>query len=548
LLHNNQNQYQNQYQNQVSYIMSTALINKRMKLFDKYLEYANMDKKSYQAEGVRWCLTSELRPDPPCNVRGGFIADEMGLGKTIMMIGTFFANFLTRTLIVLPPILLEQWSREIYRTTGHRPLVYHGLLKKEISLEQLNKAPIVITTYGAISLRHGTFKSPTKSAFISDKDNCYHALEKSEGLIKKEVCLLHKVVWSRIVFDEAHHLRNKKTVCFAGAMLLKSNIRWLVSGTPVQNSKKDFYALCSALKLPCSFYADSSNLPLLAKSFILKRTKKQVGIQLPDLTVSRNVVQWKNNKEKMLSEVIHSALTFSNVYYKPSECDGIINGIPLVMLLRARQSCILPKLMEGSVRYLSNRGIIKDAGKFKEALKHSSKLDSVIDSIVERKGNGNGKIVFCHFKEEIDEIVKRLLRRGFTSVAVFDGRVKVGDKNNILNADNEVLILQIQTGCEGLNLQKNYSEIYFVSPHWNPAVEDQAIARCHRIGQTKKVSVMHFQMEEFDKDYETVTVDKHVCGVQDIKRSIAEDCIVPLYPLLKKVEQKENKKRIRKNI
>jgi SNF2 family DNA or RNA helicase len=506
--------------------MSTALINERMKLFDKYLEYANMDKKSYQAEGVRWCLTSELRPNPPCNVRGGFIADEMGLGKTIMMIGTFFANFLTRTLIVLPPILLEQWSREIYRTTGHRPLVYHGLLKKEISLEQLNKAPIVITTYGAISLR------------------------------KKEVCLLHKVVWSRIVFDEAHHLRNKKTVCFAGAMLLKSNIRWLVSGTPVQNSKKDFYALCSALKLPCSFYADSSNLPLLAKSFILKRTKKQVGIQLPDLTVSRNVVQWKNNKEKMLSEVIHSALTFSNVYYKPSECDGIINGIPLVMLLRARQSCILPKLMEGSVRYLSNRGIIKDAGKFKEALKHSSKLDSVIDSIVERKGNGNGKIVFCHFKEEIDEIVKRLLRRGFTSVAVFDGRVKVGDKNNILNADNEVLILQIQTGCEGLNLQKNYSEIYFVSPHWNPAVEDQAIARCHRIGQTKKVSVMHFQMEEFDKDYETVTVDKHVCVVQDIKRSIAEDCI----PLLKKVEQKnitdveklkeqkENKKRIRKNI
>ena len=87
-----------------------------------------------------------------------------------------------------------------------------------------------------------------------------------------------------------------------------------------------------------------------------------------------------------------------------------------------------------------------------------------------------------------------------------------------------------------------------MSPHWNPAVEDQAIARCHRIGQTKKVSVMHFQMEEFDKDYETVTVDKHVCGVQDIKRSIAEDCIVPLYPLLKKVEQKENKKRIRKNI
>ena len=84
-----------------------------------------------------------------------------------------------------------------------------------------------------------------------------------------------------------------------------------------------------------------------------------------------------------------------------------------------------------------------------------------------------------------------------------------------------VLILQIQTGCEGLNLQENYSEIYFVSPHWNPSIEDQAVARCHRFGQTKPVYVQHFEMEDFVKEESKIrTVDNYVGVVQCIKRDI----------------------------
>ena len=92
-----------------------------------------------------------------------------------------------------------------------------------------------------------------------------------------------------------------------------------------------------------------------------------------------------------------------------------------------------------------------------------------------------------------------------------------------------MLILQIQTGCEGLNLQEHYSEIYFVSPHWNPAVEEQAIARCHRIGQTKEVSVTRFEMENFIKDVdqkvETITVDNYVSSIQDSKIKIINEII-----------------------
>jgi SNF2 family DNA or RNA helicase len=156
-------------------------------------------------------------------------------------------------------------------------------------------------------------------------------------------------------------------------------------------------------------------------------------------------------------------------------------------------------------------------------------LTAVIDSILLRKENGCGKLIFCHFREEIDEIATRLRNGGMTKVATFDGRTGNGKRYDILNDKNEALILQIQTGCEGLNLQENYSEIYFISPHWNPAIEEQAIARCHRIGQTKPVYVQRFEMSSFisdDAEISTRTIDKYVGDIQECKRIVASEIIV----------------------
>jgi SNF2 family DNA or RNA helicase len=446
-------------------------MNERMKMFDKYLERSNMDKKKYQYDGVEWCLRNELLqkvdPNPllpkvdKVDIRGGFIADEMGLGKTIMMIGVMLCNRVKRTLIVLPPVLIDQWFLQIYRTTGHKALIYHGANKKKISLEELMSATIVITTYGAVTI--------TKKKLLMVKD--------SPDLLP----LLHRVDWSRIVFDEAHHLRNANS-CWKSVKLLRGDIRWLVSGTPIQNSKRDFYNLCSILNLPASFYTKTENLPALAKMYILKRTKKQVGIMIPDAVFDKNIVSWKNKREKTMSEEIHSALSFSNVSFKHDHPLVSMLGDKgvLPLLLRARQSCILPKMLAPVIAKMVKFGFKVE--NYKEALQCSSKLDSVIDKILKNKDNGNGKIVFCHFREEIDTIAERLREGGIGKIAIYDGRFK---SRNILSEKNDVLILQIQTGCEGLNLQENYSEIYFVSPHWNPAVEEQAIARCHRIGQQK---------------------------------------------------------------
>jgi SNF2 family DNA or RNA helicase len=481
-------------------------IEERMDLFKKYLDRTGMDHKEYQYEGIRWILTNELRSDPLCKVRGGFIADEMGLGKTIMMIGTFLCNFIERTLIVVPPVLIDQWYVQIYKTTGHKAIIYHGDNKKTTTLEQLKKAKIVITTYGAITLNKKQIKN-------------------------KALTLLHEVKWSRLVFDEAHHLRNAKTSLYISAKMLSAKIRWLVSGTPVQNSKKDFYSLCSMLKLPASFYTESENLRQLARAFIMKRTKAQVGIIMPSVVLDKNIVEWTNCKEMELSEEIHSALEFSRVSADKSN-KPIVNNMKgrgiLAMFMNARQSCIYPKLMANRVASLVKKGFLTDYSSYKEAFDSSSKLDSVVKTILERKGNGSGKLIFCHFREEIDEIATRLRAGGMTQVATFDGRTSGGRRFDILNDKNEALILQIQTGCEGLNLQENYNEIYFISPHWNPAVEDQAIARCHRIGQTKPVIVQRFEMSSFasqEEEQETRTVDNYVVAVQEIKRNIAEECI-----------------------
>jgi SNF2 family DNA or RNA helicase len=483
----------------------------RMQTFAAYLDRSGMDHKNYQEEGVKWCLENELRPDPPANVRGGFIADEMGLGKTIIMIGTFVANPVLKTLIILPPVLVDQWVAQIYRTTGHTPIVFHGKNKKKYNVEHLKKAVIVISTYNTISVT----------------DNQYKA---------KQFSLLHSVKWNRIVFDEGHHLRNSNTSRLFGARLLRGRIKWLVSGTPIQNKIQDFYNLCQAIGMPPSFYADKDNLSVIARNFILKRTKKQVGIILPEVQNNSCNVVWKSAQEKAISEEIHTVLHMvrNNKSTRNVAISSILGSQPgaiLRAILRARQSCILPKMMNKMFDTFVQDGELDSYESYKDGLSFSSKLDSVVDTILANKGNGCGKLVFCHFREEIDEISRRLVDGGIDNIACFDGRVTQTARQTILDAANEVLILQIQTGCEGLNLQKHYSEIYFVSPHWNPCVEDQAVARCHRIGQEKEVKVYRFNMDKFSEErneegvLQETTIETRVTKVQDEKRAIANSVI-----------------------
>ena len=456
----------------------TTYIEPNLDVFSSFIQDNHLEYKDYQYNGVKWCLTNELRPDPPQNIRGGFIADEMGLGKTITMIGTMVSNPLPSTLIVVPPILIQQWRDHISRTMNDQPLVFHGSIKKKITINILSSYSIVITTYGAIAMNNDL----------------------------KET-LLHQHKWDRIIFDESHHMRNRKTRLHISAQLLKADIRWLVSGTPVQNSIKDFYSLCSLIKLPCSFYTDKLNLNEIAKSFILKRTKKQVGIDVSDLHLQELSVPWTNNNEKTLSKEIHACLGFIDCDQFNRLSENFMGSNKIVHMIRAKQSCIMSQLI--SPKTLKHKN--------KQSIHHSSKVDFIVEFINKRKHLLTGKIIFCNYKQEIDLFYTRFTQIGL-SVAFIDGRINKQQRNIILSKPYDVLILQIQTGCEGLNLQQYYSEIYFVSPHWNPAVEDQAIARCHRLGQQNTVYVFRFQMETFDDTHDTYNIETYTTSTQQNKR------------------------------
>ena len=487
--------------------------------YNWFIGKANIERKQHQLDGIIWCVNNELAaPLPaenplvqPLPVKGGFICDEMGLGKTIMMIGVCLTNFLPHTLIVVPPMLLAQWNAEIFRTTGHRALIFHGNANKtNITSEQLSAAPIVLTTYNTLvtTKKYKLLRLPPKEFNHSPST----MLRMSTA--RRTSCLLHSIAWSRVICDEAHHLRNKNSRS-TGCKLLKSDIRWLVTGTPIQNSRKDYYNLCSALGLPASMHS---------KAPILRRTKAQIGIKLPSVSQDNDTIAWSNKNEMQLSSDIHSELDTAS--------------FKLHLFLQARKSCILPSMLSSQI---TNNFVYSDA------LNYSSKLDHVISVILARKDNGNGKLIFCHFRPEINAIIQRLKAGGMTNVASFDGRDTKGSRQDKLTTKYDALVLQIQAGCEGLNLQANYSEVYFVSPHWNPAVEDQAVARCHRIGQTKPVYVFRFKMANFIKEdvhmLQTTTqcgeqlnyrgdslrslntMDTYITHVQDKKRGFANEVL-----------------------
>ena len=483
-------------------IVNTMLFNTtNINIFQHLINMTGLDYKEHQAFGVHWLLHNEMRPDPTQGVRGGILADEMGLGKTIQMIFTILAHPVKNTLIVLPLALIEQWKNEIKRIANHDVLVYHGYEASKIDQDALETAPIVLTTYGMIQTNR-----------------------------KGELHLLHKIEWGRIVYDEAHHLRNMKTKSFSGASTLKSPINWLMTGTPIQNKKADFYALCHIIGFKPEFYSNPDNLIAIAKGFLLKRTKEEVGLALPKCTTHQVIVPWENDDERAMAMEIHSILRFTNVPPQMvnmaiEQMDGEFDARSraLRMLTLARQVCVFPKLAESKVLDDIDDVDPEEWGyNIYRALNSKSKLNAVLKHIEDKRGEGKSKLVFCNFRGEIDYVSEQLERKGF-SVAVLDGRTKKSERDARLKEQHDVLVLQIRTGCEGLNLQ-HYSQVYFVSPHWNPAVESQAIARCHRMGQKNDVDIYCFQMDGFNDDdtEDSVSLDQYCVELQDRKREIMD--------------------------
>jgi hypothetical protein len=223
-----------------------------------------------------------------------------------------------------------------------------------------------------------------------------------------------------------------------------------------------------------------------------------------------------------------------------------------------RQMCVWPALIGGGGGSgVEEYGLSID--EYKVAVSKQSKLDRVVATMVaEAGGSGSGSgsglrksIVFCHYRREMTQLRDMLLRGGGDggygdgggygddSVAIIDGTVGARERTRIFAAAPTVLILQIRTCSEGLNLQ-SYSDVYFVSPHWNPCVEDQAIARCYRMGQTSQVRVFRFYMSDFVAERSGAEEETSGGGVTEAARGESES----ISTLDHKCEEIQERKRV----
>ena len=245
--------------------------------------------------------------------------------------------------------------------------------------------------------------------------------------------------------------------------------------------------------------------------YVLRRTKVSVGMVTDAVTCAPRLqslkhykmnVPWGSENELELSREIHQkARTTSD------------RAERLKLYTRMRQMCVWPALLtkpdEIKKKGESSADHIEDThgfalNDFKIAISKQSKMDRVVATMVAEAADRSGKksIVFCHYRREMTRLRDMLLQSGCfgggssDDIAIIDGTVGSRERARIFVDEPKVLILQIRTCSEGLNLQ-SYSDVYFVSPHWNPCVEDQAIARCYRMGQTSQVRVFRFYMTDF---------------------------------------------------
>ena len=537
--------------------------------FDEYIRKSGLEPKTYQREGVEFCLRREGGGGGGGGpILGGIIADEMGLGKTIVMMGLILANLAAfrRTLIVVPVALIAQWVAQIKNTiidTGVKPdltvVVYHGFAgKRSVVLSEgrngsvwCHRPPkhggrggggapidIIITTYGCVSMEEPGISSSNKKAVAPPK----------LSLITFRA--------DRVIFDEAHNLRNKSSRIFKGAMrvvggggggeIKRRPSVWIVTGTPIQNKISDLKSLCYVLGFKMCHVITEDQRRAIRDEYLLRRTKVSVGMvvmegdegsegvegsggvegtedncapRLQSLKHYKSQVPWTSETELDLSREIHrSAKNTTN------------RAERLKLYTKMRQMCVWPallntkkgvynKLEEVPEDYQDTHGLSFDD--FTVAVSKQSKIDRVVATMMaEAEGASElglvrKSIVFCHYRREMTQLRDMLLRSGVGDgdgggIAIIDGTVSAKERTRIFEDAPSVLILQIRTCSEGLNLQA-YSDVYFVSPHWNPCVEDQAIARCYRMGQTNVVRVFRFYMTDFVGEADAVVAGESEC-------------------------------------
>lgn len=438
--------------------------------------------RPYQLQGLSW-----LNFLDDFNF-GGCLADDMGLGKTVQVIAFILLQRDKRphntNLVVVPTSLIFNWQQE---------------------MEKFAPSIRVRTIYGADRIKN-----------IHDFDS-YEVVLTSYGTLLADIVFLKDYVFNYIFLDESQQIKNPESQRYKAVKLLKSRNKIVLTGTPIENNTFDIYGqlsfACPGLlgsKLyfkqiysqPIDMFKSSKRATELQRKirpFVLRRTKQQVATDLPEKTEMVLYCDMKPEQrtiydayEKQFRDQV-SATTSEKLEKKSMD---VLKGIT-----RLRQICDSPLLIKGE----------------KMPGNASSKIDMLLEEI-EGKMRQHKILVFSQFVSMLDLIRIELKSRqiGFTYLTGQTRNRQAVIEEFQSNPDVRVFLVSLKAGGTGLNLtEADY--VYLVDPWWNPAVENQAIDRAHRIGQDKRVVAVRLICP--------ATVEEKIMILQEAKTDLAGDLI-----------------------
>jgi len=442
--------------------------------------------RDYQKAGYNWF--SFLRE---YNF-GGCLADDMGLGKTIQTLAMLqkvkeddqLLETQSTSLIVMPTSLIYNWLTEAKKFTPKLKILAHTGTNRNKDVANFANYDIIITTY---------------------------------GVTRVDVDELKNFYFNYIILDESQNIKNPASKSFKAVRSLKSKHKLILSGTPVENSVSDLWSQLTFLNpgllgTQAFFYEEyvqaiekkkdeekARKLQSIIKPFVLRRTKEQVAAELPPKT----------------EQVIYCDMSEDQAAYYEKTKSAYRNDLLQSMddgTFAQKQVQLLQGLT--ALRQLANHPVMIDG----EYISDSGKFENVIHTLDNVLKGGHKVLVFSQFVKHLD-IFKKHFEAENIPFAYLDGSTR--NRGEIVsefqqNTDLKVFLISIKAGGVGLNLtQADY--VFILDPWWNPAVEQQAIDRTHRIGQDKKVFIYKFIAKD--------TVEEKILALQNRKKSLANSLI-----------------------
>ena len=455
--------------------------------------------REYQQTGFKWLKTLNQYGF------GGILADDMGLGKTLQAITLMQYDALEQTgppaLVVAPTSLIYNWQNELAKfAPGLRTLVVAGTrAARQALLRQLEDYDVVITTY---------------------------------GLLRSDIQDYEEVVFGKCFIDEAQHIKNHSTLSAKAVKRVKAQGYFALTGTPIENSLTELWSIFDFLmpgylgyhhdfvdKYEAPIVKDNSqqalhDLKRKVQPFIMRRLKKQVLKELPDKIESVSVNEMTKEQRKIYKAfMLHARKELESEIEKNGFAKSQI--AILTLLMRLRQICCHPGLFMENFQ--------GDSGKLEQLLEI---LDDALDG-------GHRVLLFSQFTS-MHAIIKTKLEELGVAFFYLDGRTPAKERLELVNRFNagerSVFLISLKAGGTGLNLTGADVVIHF-DPWWNPAVEDQATDRAHRIGQKNVVQV--YKM--ITKD----SIEEKIFELQQKKRRLIDAVIEPGETMINKLTESE---------